>query len=111
MIGLLRLALNQSEHLNFGQIGNYYIFVAVLHFLFTHCIQDIVSSVLCALLFFAVSVPMDFYGGELSEISGIIEFIFEIIPSLNNITDPSEVKSQLNLDQLIPASGAAAVSC
>ena len=54
---------------------------------------------------------MEFYNGEWSEISGIIEFIFEISPSLNNIIDPSELKSQFNLDQLIPASGAAAVSC
>ena len=91
----------------------YGIFVAIkfLHFLFIHCTQDIVSGGVCALLFFAVSVPMEFYNGEWSEISGIIEFIFEISPSLNNIIDPSELKSQFNLDQLIPASGAAAVSC
>ena len=87
----------------------YYIFVAI--YISCSHIQDIVSSGVCALLFFAVSVPMEFYNGELSEISGIIEFIFEIFPSLSNITDPSELKMQFNLDRLIPASGAAAVSC
>ena len=75
------------------------------------CTQDIVSGVVCALLFFAVSVPMEFYSGELTENNGIIEFFFEVSGNSNNNVDPSDIKMLFNLDQLIPASGAAAVCC
>ena len=75
------------------------------------CTQDIVSGVVCSLLFFAVSVPMEFYSGELTEINGIIEFLFEVSGNSNNNVDPSDIKMLFNLDQLIPASGAAAVCC
>ena len=55
---------------------------------------------------------MEFYNGEWSEINGIIEFVFEIADNFNNnFIDPSTFKMLFNLDQLIPASGAAAVSC
>ena len=60
----------------------------------------------CALLLFAVSVPVEFYSGELSENSGIIEFYFKIyVKDVNS----SDIIGLFNLDQLIPASGAAAV--
>ena len=62
-----------------------------------------------ALLFFAVSVPMEFYNGEWSELNGIIEYIFELTDNFNDRIDPSMFKMLFNLDQLIPASGAAAV--
>ena len=63
-----------------------------------------------ALLFFAVSVPMEFYNGEWSELNGIIEFIYELTDNSNNdFIDPSTFKMIFNLDKLIPASGAAAV--
>ena len=61
---------------------------------------------LISLLFFPVSVPMEFYNGEWSELNGIIEFIFEFT---NDYIDASTFKMLFNLDQLIPASGAAAV--
>ena len=76
-------------------------------FYFTCCSQDIISGVVFALLFFAVSVPMEFYNGEWSELNGIIEFIFEFIN--NDFIDVSTFKMLFNLNQLIPASGAAAV--
>ena len=82
---------------------------AYLSCLFAHCTQDIISGVVCALLFFAVSVPMEFYSGEWSEVNGIIEFAFEISDSFNSIIDPTTVMMLFNLDELIPASGAAAV--
>ena len=54
---------------------------------------------------------MEFYSGELTEINGIIEFLFEVSGNSNNNVDPSDIKMLFNLDQLIPASGAAAVCC
>ena len=83
----------------------------LLNISYSLCTQDIVSGVVCALLFFAVSVPMEFYSGELTEINGIIEFFFEVSGNANNNVDPSDIKMLFNLDQLIPASGAAAVCC
>ena len=78
-------------------------------FCFTYCTQDIISGVVCALFFFALSVPMEFYSGEWSEINGIIEFVFEVTDNFNNIIDPTTFMMLFNLDKLIPASGAAAV--
>ena len=49
---------------------------------------------------------MEFYNGEWSKLNGIIEFIFEFT---NDFIDASTFKMLFNLDQLIPASGAAAV--
>ena len=74
--------------------------------------QDIISGVVCALLFLAVSVPMEIYNGEWSEINGIIEFIFEteLITGLTDfIEGSSAAKEVFHLDQLIPATGAATV--
>ena len=78
---------------------------------FSLCTQDIVSGVVCALLFFAVSIPMEFYNGEMTENNGIIEFFFDQASSNSNNFDQSDVKMLFNLDRLIPASGAAAVCC
>ena len=73
----------------------------------SRCTQDIVSGVVSALLLFAVSVPMEISNGELTENNGIIEFFFNEASNIN--TD--DIKMLFNLDQLIPASGAAAVCC
>jgi hypothetical protein len=80
-----------------------------------HHIQDIISGVVCALFFFAVSVPMDIYNGQWTGIDGIIEYVFQANLDINLgisglIEGPSAAKDLFNLDQLIPASGAAAVS-
>ena len=53
---------------------------------------------------------MEFYSGELAEISGIIEFLSEV-SGLSTVIDTSDIKTLFNLDKLIPASGAAAVCC
>ena len=80
--------------------------------LITHCTQDIISGVVFALLFFAVSVPMEFYSGEWAEINGIIEFAYELTDNSNNeFIDISAFRMLFNLDKVIPASGATAVSC
>ena len=76
--------------------------------------QDIISGAICSLLFFAVSIPMDIYYGKWTDISGIIEYIFQtnLILDLNSFVDgASGAKGLFNLDQLIPATGAAAVCC
>ena len=102
--------LQASILIHLCQIGDI-IIVWLLNISCSLCTQDIVSSVVCSLLFFAVSVPMEFYSGELTEINGIIEFLFEVSGNSNNNLDPSDIKMLFNLDQLIPASGAAAVCC
>ena len=95
------------------QIGDYLCGYSTLPvYTYTTCTQDIISGAVCALLFFAVSVPMEIYNGEWTEINGIIEFIFqtELITGLTSfIEGPSAAKGVFNLDQLIPASGAATV--
>ena len=55
---------------------------------------------------------MDIYNGKWTELDGIIEYVFEanLIRGLTDfIEGPSAAKDLFNLDQLIPASGAAAV--
>ena len=50
---------------------------------------------------------MELYSGEWTEIKGIIEFFLEF----NDLgVDTSEIIMLFNLDRLIPATGAAAVS-
>jgi hypothetical protein len=56
---------------------------------------------------------MDIYNGQWTGIDGIIEYVFQanLIPNLINFVEgPSAAKDLFNLNQLIPASGAAAVS-
>ena len=56
---------------------------------------------------------MDIYNGKWTEINGIIEYAFQALPNLiptGYIEEPSAAKDLFNLDQLIPASGTAAVS-
>ena len=55
---------------------------------------------------------MDIYNGNWTEINGIIEYVFQtnLIPVLISFVEgPSAAKDLFHLDQLIPASGAAAV--
>ena len=70
--------------------------------------QDIVSGVVCAVVFFAVSYPMAVYSGEWITLKKLLILIFR-----NNTTnvDPDVIVNYFNLNAIIPSIGATAVSC
>ena len=66
--------------------------------------QDIVSGVVCAVVFFAVSYPMAVYSGEW------IMFKKLLIVIVENFDSP-DGPDFYNLNDIIPCTGATAVSC
>ena len=68
--------------------------------------QDIVSGVVCAVVFFAVSYPMAVYSGQWITFK---KLLIVIVRYSNR--DPDIYVEYYNLDDIIPSIGATAVSC
>ena len=71
--------------------------------------QDIVSGVVCAVVFFAVSYPMAVYSGQWITLKKLLILI--VRNDTTNTVDPDFYVNYFNLNAIIPSIGATAVSC